>query len=289
MTRATGIDTAIDGRQTGPATPAAPVAAREANGADSGWGPLLSTAGPIDGWTDAGLRSRLLERVARAAAASRAFDTRRYGRHAHHPAPGVTVHELHTAAPAALRPGEPRRAWIIDLMPGAGWTPPAGGPGSLEWLVMNGCVEVDGVPLWTRSHRLAEPGAPGALHSAVGARLYFRESAAPVLGAQALASHDSIDAWQPYAPGVSRRVIYRDGAAAAMLYHASPGAEVPAHRHDHDEECLMLAGDLFLDDVLLRPGDYQLAPAGTRHGSVSTDTGAILYARGDLDLHVLAL
>lgn len=46
----------------------------------------------------------------------------------------------------------------------------------------------------------------------------------------------------------------------------------------------MVEGDLFLDDVLLQSGDYQLAPAGSAHHVTETDTGAIVYAHGDLDL-----
>ena len=47
----------------------------------------------------------------------------------------------------------------------------------------------------------------------------------------------------------------------------------------------MVQGELFLDDLLLQTGDYQLAPAGTRHRVTHTDTGAVLYAHGDLELH----
>ena len=60
------------------------------------------------------------------------------------------------------------------------------------------------------------------------------------------------------------------------------------HDHGHDEECLMLQGELFLDDVLLQEGDYQLAPAGTSHRITETDTGVVIYAHGDLDLRFVA-
>ena len=90
--------------------------------------------------------------------------------------------------------------------------------------------------------------------------------------------------WLDYAPGIRRRLMWRQGAQAAMLYHALPGAAVPHHGHAHDEECLMLAGDFFLDEVLLRPLDYQLAPAGSAHRVSATDTGVVVYAHGDIDL-----
>ena len=75
---------------------------------------------------------------------------------------------------------------------------------------------------------------------------------------------------------------------AAMLWLAEPGATVPHHHHGHDEECLMLRGDLFQDDYLLREGDYQLAPSGTAHETVSTDTGALIYAHGDLQMQFVS-
>jgi len=72
-----------------------------------------------------------------------------------------------------------------------------------------------------------------------------------------------------------------------MLYRAAPGAAVPRHGHRHDEECLMLEGELFLDDLLLRRGDYQIAPAGTAHGAVLAETDVLLFAHGDIELDIL--
>lgn len=48
----------------------------------------------------------------------------------------------------------------------------------------------------------------------------------------------------------------------------------------------MIEGEAFIDDVLLREGEYQLAPAGTCHGGVSSDTGGLIYAHGDVELEV---
>ncbi|MBL8360853.1 MAG: cupin domain-containing protein [Rubrivivax sp.] len=250
--------------------------------------PLLSAAARPAGTPAAATRARLLHRIHRAADAARLLETHRLAGQAMHPvSPGVHVRVLHAAAPGAPRPGEPRRAWTVELAAGARWSPPPGGDGCQEWLVLRGQAVVDGETLFERSHRLAGPDAPGSLHSPTGALLMFRESADPAGTALAGVQHDQAAAWQPFAPGIWRRLLYRDGGAASMLYHALPGAQVPGHLHDHDEECLMLAGELFADDVLLRRGDYQLAPAGTRHGGVMTDTGALIYAHGDADLHLL--
>jgi quercetin dioxygenase-like cupin family protein len=82
--------------------------------------------------------------------------------------------------------------------------------------------------------------------------------------------------------------LWQRGGQAAMLCLAEAGARVPSHVHGHDEECLMVRGELFLDDLLLREGDYQLAPAGSGHRVTETDVGALIYAHGDADLHLTA-
>ncbi|NRF66124.1 cupin domain-containing protein [Aquincola sp. S2] len=237
------------------------------------------------------LRERVLERVTRSARASSAFVTVR----CLHAVPlrlaaGVEARTLYDARGGVARPGEPARVRIVELAAGARWLPDLL-PGMVcEWLVMDGAVRFGDLLLRARDfHRLpADAGLP-ELHGIDRARLYLRE--APVVdtaGAAALTVHDDPARWDDFAPGIKRRVLWSRGGEAALLYHALPDAQVPRHGHGHDEECLMLDGEVFLDDVLLRAGDYQLAPAGTQHGGVSTDTGGLLFAHGDLDLDIRA-
>ena len=103
-----------------------------------------------------------------------------------------------------------------------------------------------------------------------------------------LTVRDAEAGWPDYAPGIRRRVLWQREGQAALLYHARPGAAVPHHTHGHDEECLMVRGELFLDDILLQEGDYQLAPAGTDHRITQTDTGVVIWAHGDCDLRFVA-
>ena len=187
----------------------------------------------------------------------------------------------------ALRPGEPRAASVIELQPGARLTLPAGG--SREFLVLKGGAEIDAEPLGLRDFLLLPAGATPVLVSREGAQVFVREAdAADAAGAAGAVSRtlvrDAEAGWPEFAPGIRRRVLWSGGGQAALLYRADPGAAVPVHTHGHDEECLMVQGELFLDDLLLQQGDYQLAPAGTGHRITETDTGVILYAHGDLDL-----
>ena len=179
-----------------------------------------------------------------------------------------------------LRPGEPRAVSVIELQPGASLAlPPAG---AREFLVMRGAAHVDAEALTLRDFLLLPAGTPAVLGSQDGAHVFVREGEGPAR--ERTLVRDEEAGWPEFAPGIRRRVLWTDGGQAALLYRADPGASVPNHGHGHDEECLMVQGELFLDDVLLQAGDYQLAPAGTGHRVTETDTGVVLYAHGDLDL-----
>lgn len=227
------------------------------------------------------LRARLFARVAASAAAASIMHTRRHTDAPLQPAAaGVRSAELYAAAPGPARPGEPRRVRLVELAPGVPWVHTSDA-GRCEWLVMRGSARVNGHELGEHDFLLGRGG--GVQAGAAGALLLLREAdqpAAPTLQRAALAP------WAGFAPGIRRRVMWQQEGEAAMLYRTEPDAAVPRHAHGHDEECLMLEGDLFLDDVLLRPLDYQLAPAGSGHAGVFTDTGVLLYAHGDAELEL---
>jgi len=230
------------------------------------------------------LRARLFERVARSAAASRPMFTVR-ARHA--PlvavAAGVSMRTLYRAARPELRRGEPLRVSWIELAAGTRWAGPcrddAGVPVRQEWLVVQGRVAIGGRELGALDYHVVPAGGGVEVIGEQGATLYLREAPGDADGQL----HEG-EGWHDFAPGIRRRVLWTRGSEAAMLYRAEPGAGVPRHGHGHDEECLMLDGELFLDDMLLRGGEYQLAPAGTEHGGLFTDTGVVIFAHGDLDL-----
>lgn len=233
----------------------------------------------------AGLRDRLAERVALSLRAEAAMHTRRRGQvPADRPSPGVSVQTVYEATGATLRPGEPLAARLVELQPGAAYDPAA--QTQRDWLVLRGTVQLGGQVLGPRDYHVAPAGEPArAVAGAMGALLFLREAALPARpGEGATTVRDAEAGWPEYAPGIRRRVLWQRDGQAAMLYLTEPGASVPQHGHGHDEECLMVQGELFLDDWLLQAGDYQLAPAGTGHQVTHTDTGVVLYAHGDLDL-----
>lgn len=85
--------------------------------------------------------------------------------------------------------------------------------------------------------------------------------------------------WETIAPGVRRKLLHRSGVIQSYLFRLVPGAIIPAHNHDVDEECLLLEGDAALGGIDAVPGDYQIAPKGSRHEPISTRGGALLFVR----------
>lgn len=215
--------------------------------------------------------------------------------------PGVRLRALSEGAEArALRPGQPLGAWIVELAPGAEWTPALATAQQRECLVMRGELLLDAPDIGTQALRAldfhgAPPGCPPRrLRSPGGARVYLRFAPRPgaadatvgpaAAGTVAATARDAESAWHEYAPGIRRRTLWTDGVEAAYLVRAEPGAQVPAHGHRIDEECLMLDGDLYLGDILLRAGDWQLAPVGVSHGLHVADSALTLWVRGDVEL-----
>jgi hypothetical protein len=208
---------------------------------------------------------------------------------------GVTLQVLYRASrPDMLRPGEPVSSVLVELAPGAVVAATAVSTAApreaiglhREWLVLSGRASLGRYALSERDHVDFPAGSMMPKWATEhGAMLFYRESAAVPddrIGPSVVL--DAEAGWPEFVPGIWRRVLWKHDGQAAMLYLAEPGAKVPQHTHGNDEECLMVDGELFLDDLLLQAGDYQLAPAGTGHRMTETDTGVVIYAHGDLDL-----
>lgn len=197
-------------------------------------------------------------------------------------ADGLHVRELYrsSAAPESLRPGEPMAVELWHLAAGFETTLPAEAPGTLaEWLLVRGTFELDGrTHTAMRCVRDATGTAPRRMRSEQGAVLYRRVGPTPVGTAKDFAD----PRWEPMLEGVERLPLWRDARQEAYIIRARAGAWAPAHGHARDEECLMLDGELYFGDQLLRAGDFQLVPAGKHHEVITAATDALLYQRGEV-------
>lgn len=236
--------------------------------------------------TPGAVRGRLLARVADSAARNLGLVTvrRRHGL-AQEIAPGVRVRWLYRAVDeSARRPGEPVALALVELDPGARLDAGLTLAGrTSEWLVVRCSCTIDGIPLAALDHhgRAATAGEP-LVTSEQGATIYLRNGGTEPTHAGTARERDAV--WEDYAPGIRRRVLWQADGAVAYIAKAITGAAVPSHGHHRDEESLMLDGDLFLGDVLIREGDFQLAPAGLVHDTVQAGSDCMVYIRGDADL-----
>ena len=96
-------------------------------------------------------------------------------------------------------------------------------------------------------------------------------------------THPSRKRWLASSPGVEVLPLKGDSEVVSMLVRFAPGASVADHHHALDEDCLVLEGEMFLGDILLRTGDYQLAPAGGGHFGETSDVGVVFFFHGALD------
>lgn len=86
--------------------------------------------------------------------------------------------------------------------------------------------------------------------------------------------------WLPIAPGITVKHLQDDGTMQSFLLRLDPGARLAAHDHPEcDEHCVVVEGSARLGDVEVSRGDYHVAYAGSRHGEITSDTGAILFLR----------
>jgi quercetin dioxygenase-like cupin family protein len=87
-------------------------------------------------------------------------------------------------------------------------------------------------------------------------------------------------------PGIEYKLLHRDEErrTTTRLLRFSAGATYPSHRHGGVEEVFVLDGTLTLNGILLKPGDYCRAEAGTAEPSAHSETGGMaIIVSSDLD------
>jgi quercetin dioxygenase-like cupin family protein len=81
--------------------------------------------------------------------------------------------------------------------------------------------------------------------------------------------------WKEVAPGIECKLLATDTERhrVSMLVRLAPGARYPAHTHAGVEELHLLAGELWIDERKLFPGDYNYGPPGPGDEHVWSETG----------------
>jgi hypothetical protein len=237
------------------------------------------------------LQSGLMARLRASVSAHRQYTTvRREDHRWFSVAPGLQAQ--------GLRESEDFQVCLWRLESGARLRWPVGAL-ALEVLVIEGgLIDETGTPLQAAqdyAYLLCHEPAQWNQWTASGSTtLYIRTRRAPLHKLSSLEAHwwqlacaQSGTAprrrWARTTPGVEVMGLCGDKQVVSMLVRFEAGACVSDHHHAIDEDCLLLQGEMFLGDILLRAGDYQLAPASGTHFGETSDVGVTFFFHGALD------
>ena len=96
--------------------------------------------------------------------------------------------------------------------------------------------------------------------------------------------------WEPTGmEGVQARRLLVDPAheRVTMLIRMGPHTSYPPHRHNSDEECYVIDGEILVGERRMRAGDYQMARCGSIHPVQSTENGCLLLIVSGLEDDIL--
>ncbi|MCB1890324.1 MAG: cupin domain-containing protein [Rhodocyclaceae bacterium] len=231
------------------------------------------------------LRQRLLARAARAAEAGRDFiRVPLSGADWERMLPGVRVHRLDPA----------QRAVLIELAPGAA-LPVHRHHEDEECVVLRGAAELGDVTVRPGDYHLARPESRhGRVRSREGALLYLRgtpighagevlrdlvTALLPGAGEVPTTIRAGEGVWAPRGAGIVAKRLREDAVSRSEMLRIPPGTRLAGGLAPLGDECLLVEGDLALDDWAMVPGDYQLADGGGRHAELSSVSGAVVFVR----------
>lgn len=192
------------------------------------------------------------------------------------------------------------RTFILDLAPGAS-LPMHRHHENEECIVLRGSASLGTLTVNAGDYHLARSGSRhGRISSASGAMLYLRgipvghtaEIARDLLtallpgeGQELLTIPSQTGEWIEMSPGVSNKPLFDYVQSRSTLIRLNAGTSWSTAQAclSQDEECLILEGDAFIGDTLLRHGDWQIAPVGAKTLPIASDHGALLFVRSGLD------
>ena len=124
----------------------------------------------------------------------------------------------------------------------------------------------------------ADQGFDATAMARVRARLMKR------IAADSVPYHITVPAeggsWHGFLPGIERKVLHEQDGVMSYLLKFAPKAVLPAHRHPHDEECVVLEGRLRIGGLVLGPGSFHRVRQDVLDADSTTDDGCVIYLRG---------
>jgi hypothetical protein len=126
---------------------------------------------------------------------------------------------------------------------------------------------VDGFVAWPTD--VLRPSA--SLQNRLAERIAKETGTDPIVPAREYHEPD----WEEVAPGIFTKILARDSERdrVTMLVRLLPGVSYPPHTHAGVEELHLLDGELWIEDRLLYPGDYNYGAPGHSDQRVYSETG----------------
>ncbi len=92
--------------------------------------------------------------------------------------------------------------------------------------------------------------------------------------------------WIRRGPHCQIKIVNHDAATGLYSYllRLAANGSIDSHPHHSTEECVILSGEVEVDGITLRAGDYQMLQPGTRHARIFSRNGALLFLRSELQL-----
>jgi anti-sigma factor ChrR (cupin superfamily) len=127
---------------------------------------------------------------------------------------------------------------------------------------------VEALPAWPTD--VLRP--PASLQERLARRIAAETGSDPVLSSGRAWKEPE---WEEVAPGILCKILATDTERdrVTMLVRLRPGVSYPPHTHAGVEELHLLDGELWIDDRLLHPGDYNRGEPGARDQRVYSETG----------------
>jgi quercetin dioxygenase-like cupin family protein len=120
-------------------------------------------------------------------------------------------------------------------------------------------------------------------------RVAMRERIVSRLGAPAPQGTYTVRArdtagWVAVDDKVSIKVLRMDrpNNNQTVLIRMLPGGVIVPHRHNEEEECLVIEGEIEIGSHLVVAGDMHIASPGAQHAPITTRTGALLMVRSEI-------
>jgi len=193
-----------------------------------------------------------------------------------------------------LREGPEGASVLIELAPGAA-LPVHRHRHLEEGIVLQGGLQLGDLELGPGDYHVSPAGSRhGRISSRQGGIAYLRgtslghtaavfaELIGGLLPGDGPALHTVLAGegnWEAIAEGAEQKLLWRDGDFISRFVRMAPGTRLPPHAHDGEEECIMLAGEAFFGDILVRAGEFHLALLGSMHQEAVSETGAMVFLR----------